>query len=62
MKNIVHVVLKNGAVLEAYGTDDTELIVYDLDTDDSEMRAEVEKTLSAVRAKAENHGLEIFQF
>ena len=60
MKNIVHVVLKNGAVLEAYGTDDTELIVYDLDTDDPEMKEEVEKTLSAVRAKAENHELEIF--
>ena len=60
MKNIVHVVLKNGAVLEAYGVDDTELVVYDLDTDDPEMKAEVEKTLSVVRAKAENHELEIF--
>ena len=60
MKNIVHVVLKNGAVLEAYGVDDTELVVYYLDTDDPEMKAEVEKTLSVVRAKAENHELEIF--
>lgn len=60
MKNIVHVVLKNGVVLEAYGVDDTELVVYDLDTDDPEMKAEVEKTLSVVRAKAENHELEIF--
>lgn len=60
MKNIVHVVLKNGVILEAYGTGDTELVVYDLDTDDPEMKAEVEKTLSVVRAKAENHELEIF--
>lgn len=60
MKNIVHVVLKNGVILEAYGVDDTELVVYDLDTDDPEMKAEVEKTLSVVRAKAENHELEIF--
>lgn len=60
MKNIVHVVIKNGAVLEAYRAGDTELIVYDLDTDDPEMKAEVEKTLSVVRAKAENHELEIF--
>lgn len=60
MKNIVQVVLKNGVILEAYGADDTELVVYDLDTDDPEMKAEVEKTLSVVRAKAENHELEIF--
>ena len=60
MKNIVHVVLKNGAVLEAYGEGDTELIIYDLDTDDPKMKAEVEKALSSVRAKAENHELEIF--
>lgn len=60
MKNIVHVVLKNGVILEAYGVDDTELVVYDLDTDDPEMKAEVGKTLSVVRAKAENHELEIF--
>ena len=60
MKNIVHVVLKSGVILEAYGAGDTELVVYDLDTDDPEMKAEVEKTLSVVRAKAENHELEIF--
>ena len=51
---------KNGVILEAYGAGDTELVVYDLDTDDSEMKAEVEKALSVVRAKAENHELEIF--
>ena len=60
MKNTVHVVLKDGIIWEAYGEGDTELIVYDLDTDDPEMKAEIEKTLSAVRAKAENHELEIF--
>lgn len=60
MKNTVHVVLKDGLIWEAYGEGDTELIVYDLDTDDPEMKAEIEKTLSAVRAKAENHELEIF--
>ena len=60
MKNTVHVVLKDGIVWEAYGEGDTELIVYDLDTDDPEMKAEIERELSAVRAKAENHELEIF--
>ena len=60
MKNTVHVVLKDGIIWEAYGEGDTELIVYDLDTDDPEMKAEIEKALSAVRAKAENHELEIF--
>ena len=60
MNKIVPVLLKNGAVLEAYGADDTELVVYDLDTDDPEMKAEVEKALSSVRAKTENHELEIF--
>lgn len=60
IKNTVHIVLKSGAICEAYGEGDTELIVYDLDTEDPEMKAEIERTLSAVRAKAENRELEIF--
>ena len=56
----VHVVLKDGVIWEAYGEDDVELVVYDLDTDDPEMKAEVERELSAVRSKAENHEIEIF--
>ena len=60
MKNTVHVVLKDGVIWEAFGEGDVELVVYDLDTDDSEMKAEVERELSAVRAKAENHEIEIF--
>ena len=60
MKNTVHVVLKDGVIWEAFGEGDVELVVYDLDTDDSEMKAEVERELSVVRAKAENHEIEIF--
>jgi hypothetical protein len=56
----VHIVLQNGVVWEAYGEGDVDIIVYDLDTDDPEMKAEVERALSVVRAKAENHELEIF--
>jgi hypothetical protein len=60
MKNTVHVVLKNGVIWEAYGEGDVEIVVYDLDTDDPDMKAKVERELSAVRAKAENHEIEIF--
>ena len=60
MKNTVHVVLKNGVIWEAYGEGDVAIVVYDLDTDDPEMKAEVERELSVVRAKAENHEIEIF--
>ena len=60
MKNTVHVALKDGIIWAAYREGDTELIAYDLDTDGPEMKAEIEKTLSAVRAKAGNHELEIF--
>jgi hypothetical protein len=60
MKNTVHIVLKNGVIWEAYGEGDVGIVVYDFDTDDPEMKAEVERELSTVRAKAENHELEIF--
>lgn len=60
MKNTVHIVIKNGVIWEAYGDGDVELVVYDLDTDDPEMKAEVERELSVIRAKAENHEIEIF--
>ena len=60
MKNTVHIVLKDGIIWEAYGEGGTELIVCDFDTENPEMKAEVERDLSAVRTKAENHELEIF--
>lgn len=60
MKNTVHIVLKDGVIWEAYGEGDVDVVVYDLDTDDPEMKDEVERELSVVRAKAENHELEIF--
>ena len=59
-RSTVHVVLKDGVIWEAYGEGDVELVVYDLDTDDPEMKAEVERELSAVRSKVENHEIEIF--
>lgn len=60
MKNVVHIVLKDGVIWEAYGKGDVDIVVYDLDTDDPEMKAEIERELSVVRAKAANHELEIF--
>ena len=43
MKNTVHIVLKDGIIWEAYGDGDVDFIVYDLDTDDLEMKAEIER-------------------
>ena len=59
-RKTVHIVVKDGVIWEAYGEGDVDVVVYDLDTDDPEMKAEVERELSVVRAKAENHELEIF--
>lgn len=59
MKNTVHIVLENGVIWEAYGEGDVEIVVYDLDTDDPETKAKVERELLLIRAKAENHEIKI---
>ena len=53
MKNIVHVVLKDGVIWEAYGEGNVDLVVYDLDTDDDLEREEVEEAVRELEALKE---------
>jgi hypothetical protein len=53
MKNIVHVVLKDGVIWEAYGEGDVELVVYDLDTDDDIEREDVEEAVRELEARSD---------
>ena len=45
----VYVVIKNGCVIDAYADHLTDLVVLDLDTQDEEMLAEVNKKLKEVK-------------
>ncbi len=45
----VYVVIKGGCVIDAYADHLTDLVVLDLDTQDDEMLAEVEKKLKEVQ-------------
>lgn len=55
MKKSVHIVIENGCVVEAFADEglDVDLIVYDLDTQDTAMRAEVEASIEALKQKPE---------
>lgn len=46
MKKTVHIVIKDGCVIDAYANSDVDVIVYDLDTQDSDMLAEVEASVA----------------
>ena len=50
----VYVVVKGGIIIDAYADHLTDLVVLDLDTDDPEMLAEVEKKLKEVEKNEEN--------
>jgi hypothetical protein len=50
----VYVVVKGGIIIDAYADHLTDLVVLDLDTDDPEMLAEVNKTLKEVEENEEN--------
>ena len=49
MKKTVHIVIKNGCVLEAFADTDIDVVVYDLDCQDPELLAEVEASVEALR-------------
>lgn len=51
MSKFVHVVIKDGCVLDAFSDADVELVVYDLDCQDEDMRAEMEATVTALKAQ-----------
>jgi hypothetical protein len=58
MANTIHIVVRAGFVEEVWADCDVDVIVYDLDTDDSDMRAEVEKAIVNLPTIA--HEVEIF--
>ena len=46
MKKTVHIVIEGGCVIEAYADCDIDVVVYDLDTTDPDMKAEIEKSVA----------------
>ena len=50
----VYVVIKGGIIVDAYADHLTDLVVLDLDTQDEQMLAEVNKTLKEVQENEEN--------
>ena len=46
MKKTVHIVIEGGCVIEAYADTDVDIVVYDLDTQDLEMKDEIEKAVA----------------
>ena len=49
MKKTVHIVIENGCVIDAFADTDVGVIVYDLDCDDPDMKAEVEASVAALK-------------
>jgi hypothetical protein len=52
-KNIVHIVLKDGVIWDAYSEGDVDMIVYDLDTDDALEREDIEEQVRELKARSE---------
>ena len=46
MKKTVHIVVEGGCVIDAFANCDVDVVVYDLDTRDPDMRAEIEKSVA----------------
>ena len=44
----VHIVIKDGMVFDAFSDTEVDVIVYDLDTEDPDLRAEVQRTVDAL--------------
>lgn len=42
----VHIVIRNGAIEEAYAECDVDIIVYDLDCPDGDMKEEIERRVA----------------
>lgn len=51
LRKSVHIIIENGCVVEAFADEgvDVDVIVYDLDTNDPDMRAEVEASIEALK-------------
>jgi hypothetical protein len=47
-KKTVHIVIEGGCVVDAFADCDVDVVVYDLDCQDPEMRAEVEASVEAL--------------
>lgn len=45
-KKTVHIIVRGGFVEEAWADCDVDVVVYDLDTNDSDMREEIEKAIA----------------
>ena len=45
-KHTVHIVVENGCIVDAFADCDVDVVVYDLDTQDPEMREELEKSVA----------------
>lgn len=56
-RNSVHIVIQGGSVVEAYADTNVDVIVYDLDTQDPDMLAEVQA--SVAQLAKHNHEIEI---
>ena len=50
MKKTVHIVIEDGCVIDAFADTDIDVIVYDLDCQDPDMKAEVEASVTALKA------------
>lgn len=48
MKKTVHIVIENGCVIDAFADTDVDVVVYDLDCPDHEMKAEVQAAVDAL--------------
>jgi hypothetical protein len=48
-KKTVHIVIEGGCVVDAFADCDVDVVVYDLDCQDPEMRAEVEASVEALK-------------
>lgn len=46
MTKTVHIVIKDGCVIDAYANTDVDVVIYDLDTQDPDMLEEVEKAVA----------------
>ena len=49
MKKTVHIVIENGCVIDAFADAEVDVIVYDLDCQDPDMKAAVEESVAALR-------------
>ena len=58
-RKTVHIVIKDGMIQDAFADTEVDLIVYDLDTQDPEMLAEVEASVEALRQGTAAHEIEI---